>query len=481
MITSSAHDAQTSVSTHAHIVSFVLSPVLPIPYLSPSQIQGIRDHHFSYLLALALTHTLACICCICLVVVLCLCGAPTFSLLHKLLMPRHICVSIFIFSTTLYITANRISSSVLPPAISDLSYNELKLFSSAACKGGLTRFAMDVTNTARIEQSSVSTCGNRCLAFTFDSYVHSVFLNVSCCQPPNSNLSPGSLIALAQLPTSKLCATPTQQKVPRPSLQKYPSSSRRQFIPLLRLCKTLWSKQPDRNEDPPTRTPSRLAPRLIRHLALRAGSGGSGGEVCVFGVCPSGRGVGFESEGLRVSVCLTHAWRASAWVYSSSFPRFLAAHIHTLHSLCPGVFMGGSRSRRDKSAVRSHRRTHRGVFFLTFLAKFGRFPTKSCLSERQAGAGCHADKVACFVRTHLHWRPAGMSRSRPSPERRPARDAAFWFAGLDGGRERERQKKGKKESEVSTGLRLGGQQTEWDEGKCREKLMQLLAKEIIQK
>lgn len=58
--------------------------------------------------------------------------------------------------------------------------------------------------------------------------------------------------------------------------------------------------------------------------------------------------------------------------------------------------MRGSRSRRDKSAARSHRRPQRGVFFLTFLAEVGRFPTESCPSQRQAAAGCRADKVARF-------------------------------------------------------------------------------------
>lgn len=73
---------------------------------------------------------------------------------------------------------------------------------------------------------------------TFDLYVHSALQNVSSWQPPNSNSSPGSLIAFAKLRTYKLCPTPTKAsatvaaKIPiKFSAAVYPSApTRRNFV-----------------------------------------------------------------------------------------------------------------------------------------------------------------------------------------------------------------------------------------------------------
>lgn len=93
-------------------------------------------------------------------------------------------------------------------------------------------------------------------------------------------------------------------------------------------------------------------------------------------------------------------------------PNFPTSSLHTHTSPSFSFSLLGCVYERLTFSLRQKRSTltpsdSQGFFFLTFLAKFGGLPTK------------------VFVWTHLHWRPAGMSRSRPSPERRPARDAAF--------------------------------------------------------
>lgn len=136
--------------------------------------------------------------------------------------------------------------------------------------------------------------------------------------------------------------------------------------------------------------------------------------------------VGGGGLSLRVSESQSVSPTRDARQPGFTHPYFPASSPHTHVSLCFilsawGGFMRGSRSRRDKSAARSHRRPQRGGFFL----RLDGFPQKAARLNGRRQQAVVQTRLPVFVRTHLRWRTAGKSRSRPSPERRPARDAAF--------------------------------------------------------
>lgn len=76
----------------------------------------------------------------------------------------------------------------------------------------------------------------------------------------------------------------------------------------------------------------RLAPRLIRHLASRAGNWGQQRVIrsgCVDRSASRHEGGSvWGVGGLCISLCFTHAWRAWAWIHLSSSPCSLPAPVY---------------------------------------------------------------------------------------------------------------------------------------------------------
>lgn len=169
-------------------------------------------------------------------------------------------------------------------------------------------------------------------------------------------------------PPNRRARNISSAKIPIEFLTAVYPSARRNFV-----IKAAWPQQRTLCS-----TPSRLAPRLIRHLALRAGSRGSAGEslarLCLWNVCQAHKGRSVKRRG----VGLVQVWGAPS--YSMSQPCLTCA------SLCLLIFI--SPTNTSPSFLVCHRQKRHTLAMSAFLAKFGLFPTPNLPVLQPCRQGC---------------------------------------------------------------------------------------------